>query len=402
MQRVRISSHQSPVHKLGDIQITLSPKFRLAAASAAASAIPSASELELQQPLIPGLPDDIAICCLLRLPFDAHPECRRVCRRWRWLLGSKERFFNMRKLIGLREPWLFTLAFHRCTGRIQWQVLGLGGGGFSWHTIPAMPCRDRACPRGFGLIATPDSSSLVVCGGMLSDMECPLHLVLSYYLLHNRWKVLPPMLTPRSSFAGALINDLIYVAGGFSSNHFELSSAEVFAPSTSTWRPITPMQTNMAAYDSAVINGKLYITEGWVWPFLFSPRGQVYDPLSDSWESMASGMREGWTGMSAVVEGRLFVVSEHEKMRVKVYDAEADVWERVEGDRLPEGIRKPVSVSCSGGKIYVVGRGLHAAVGCVSGLGQGGKMKYSIDWKEVVPPVVFREFTPSGTQILFG
>ncbi|MFX9847890.1 F-box protein, partial [Acinetobacter baumannii] len=90
MQRVRISSHQAPVHKLGDSQMSLSPKFRLAAMQP--SLLDSALELELSnkgESLIPGLPDDVALNCLLRVPVDKHATCKTVSKRCYLLLGSK-------------------------------------------------------------------------------------------------------------------------------------------------------------------------------------------------------------------------------------------------------------------------------------------------------------------------
>ncbi|KAF9595300.1 hypothetical protein IFM89_038435 [Coptis chinensis] len=96
------------------------------------------------------------------------------------------------------------------------------------------------------------------------------------------------------------------------------------------------MGVNMASYDAAVHNGKLLVTEGWLWRFFFSPRGQVYDPRLNCWETMSANLREGWTGLSAVVDGHLFVVSEHERMKLKVYDVKTDSWEVVVGSPVPE------------------------------------------------------------------
>jgi len=218
------------------------------------------------------------------------------------------------------------------------------------------------------------------------------------------------MHTPRSFFASGLIDGRVYVAGGYSTDQFELNSAEVFDPVNGNWQPVASMGANMACYDSAVLNGRLYVTEGWMWPFLASPIGQVYDPRTDRWEEMAAGLREGWTGPSVVVGGHLFVVSEREGMRVKVYDAESDSWEATEGFCVPERIRKPVAVSTSGCKIYVVGRGLRVAVGHVERLdcsgsdGNGKKHRFCIQWQEVDAPAPweFCELTPSSTQILFA
>ncbi|KAL5977475.1 hypothetical protein ACLOJK_021822 [Asimina triloba] len=386
--------------------MTLSPKFRLVAAQSA-SLYPS-PELDsslVEEPLIPGLPDDVALSCLLRLPVESHPACRAVCRRWHRLLATKEQFFSQRKDMGFRDPWLFVFAFHKFTGKIQWQVLDLTC--FCWHTIPAMPCKDQVCPHGFGCTAISGEGSLFVCGGMVSDMDCPVDLVLKYEMHKNRWMVMNPMLTPRSFFASAVIDGKIYAAGGNSSDLIELDSAEVLDPAKGNWRPVSSMGVNLASYDAAVVNGKLYVTEGWVWPFLFSPRGQVYDPKADNWESMAVGLREGWTGSSVVVYGHLFVVPEHERMPLKVYDMETDAWEAVAGPPVPEQIRKPFSVTCSDCRIYIVGRNLHVAVGHVQKIScnaSDGKKKgsFSVRWQAVDAPEAFSNLAPSSSQVLFA
>ncbi|KAK6932196.1 Kelch repeat type 1 [Dillenia turbinata] len=406
MQRVRISSHQTPVHKLGDSQISLSPKFRLAVIQSSLLDPSPEFELELSQtgvPLIPGLPDDIALNCLLRLPVQCHSACRAVCKRWHLLLGNKERFFTRRKELGFRDPWLFVFAFHKCTGKIQWQVLDLTY--FSWHTIPAMPCKDKVCPHGFRCVSVPRESSLFVCGGMVSDVDCPLDLVLKYEMHKNRWTVMNQMKTARSFFAIGVIDGMVYVAGGNSTNLFELSSAEVLDPAKGNWRAIASMGTNMASYDAAVLDGKLLVTEGWLWPFDVSPRGQVYDPKTNQWESMSAGLREGWTGSSVVVYGHLFVVSELERMKLKVYDKETDAWDAVGGPPLPEQICKPFSVVACDSLIYVVGRNLHVAVGRVSRAGTNvaeKKWSFSVQWHVVDAPEAFSDLTPSSSQVLYA
>ncbi|KAK4767549.1 hypothetical protein SAY86_015299 [Trapa natans] len=405
MQRVRLSSKQAPVHKLGDSQMTLSPKFRLVVIDS--SLFSPSSELESSlrgEPLIPGLPDDVALNCLLRLPVQSHVSCRAVCKRWHLLLGNKERFFNRRKEFGFKDPWLFVFAFHKCTGKIQWQVLDLIH--FSWHTIPSMPCKDKVCPHGFRCVSIPQEGTLFVCGGMVSDVDCPLDLVLKYEMQRNRWTVVNKMITPRSFFASGVIDGMVYVAGGNSSNLLELDSAEVLDPEKGQWIPIASMGTNMASYDAAVLNGKLLVTEGWLWPFYVSPRGQVYDPSIDSWENMPVGLREGWTGSSVVVQGRLFVVSELERMKVKVYDSETDSWDTIEGPPLPEQICKPFAVSAHDDKIYVVGRNLNVAVGHVSRVRSsescGTKLDFLVRWQVVDAPENFSDLTPSSSQVLFA
>ncbi|TQD76794.1 hypothetical protein C1H46_037696 [Malus baccata] len=405
MQRVRLSSQQAPVHKLGDSQIALSPKFRLAVIQS--SLLNPSSELELsleETPLIPGLPDDVALNCLLRVPVEGHTASKAVCKRWHLTFGSKERFFTRRKELGFKVPWLFVFAFHKCTGRIQWQVLDLTN--FSWHTIPAMPCRDKVFPHGFRCVSMPQEGTLFICGGMVSDVDCPLDLVLKYEVQKNRWTVINQMISARSFFASGVIDGKIYVAGGNSSDLFELDSAEVLDPVKGSWHPIASMGANMASYDAAVLNGKLLVTEGWLWPFFVSPRGQVYDPRTNNWESMAVGLREGWTGSSVVIYGHLFVVSELERMKLKVYDADTDSWEPIEGPPLPEQICKPFAVNACDCMIYVVGKNLHVAVGQISRVSRKGtcekKWSFGVRWNVVDAPDCFSDLTPSSSQVLFA
>ncbi|KAJ0081547.1 hypothetical protein Patl1_10049 [Pistacia atlantica] len=402
MQKVRLSSEQAPVHKLGDSQMTLSPKFRLAVIQS--SLLNPSPELELSlrgEPLIPGLPDDVALNCLLRLPVESHATCRVVCKRWHLLLRNKEQFFTRRKESGFRDPWLFVFATDKYTRKIQWQVLDLTH--YSWHTIPAMPCKDKVCLQGFSCVSIPREGTLFLCGGMGSDVDCPLDLVLKYDMQKNRWTVMNKMITARSSFASVVIDGMIYVAGGSSSDLFELDSAEVLDPVKGSWRPIANMGTDMVAYDAAVLNGKLLVTEGWLWPFFVSPRGQVYDPKTDNWESMAVGLREGWTGSSVVVYGHLFVVSELERMKLKVYNSNTDSWEPIEGPPLPEQICKPFAVNAGDSTIYVVGQNLRVAVGRISRLNTSEKKwSFRVKWHVVDAPESFSNLTPSSSQVLFA
>lgn len=402
MQRVGVSSHQVPVQKLGDSQMTLSPKFKLAASQSRLLDPFMESELNLRgDPLIPGLPDDIALSCLLRLPVSSHSASKTVCKRWYQLLGNKERFFTRRKEMGFQDPWLFVFAFHKCTGKIQWHVLDLTH--FSWHQIPQMPCIDKVCPHGFRCVSFPIDGSLFVCGGVVFDADCPLNLVMKFNVQKNSWTVMKKMITARSFFASGVINGKIYVAGGNSTDLFELNSAEVMDPKKGIWHPIANMHTNMASYDAAVLDGKLLVTEGWFWPFYVVPRGQIYDPNTDNWENMADGLREGWTGSSVVIYGHLFVVTEHERTKLKVYDPNNDSWKTVDGPPLPEQICKPFSVNCSDSRIYVVGRNLHVAVGCIFRLNVSEKNpNFVVQWEVVEAPQAFSNLTPSSAQVLFG
>ncbi|KAH6771843.1 hypothetical protein C2S51_010247 [Perilla frutescens var. frutescens] len=58
--------------------------------------------------LIPGLPDDVALSCLARVPRKYHPVLNCVSKRWRELVTSEE-WFSYRQIHQLEETWIYSL-----------------------------------------------------------------------------------------------------------------------------------------------------------------------------------------------------------------------------------------------------------------------------------------------------
>ncbi|KAG6505748.1 F-box/kelch-repeat protein At2g44130-like [Zingiber officinale] len=63
----------------------------------------------METELIPGLSDDVALQCLLRLPFYSISVARGVCRRWRRELSASSSFYRLRKAAGLARPVFIVL-----------------------------------------------------------------------------------------------------------------------------------------------------------------------------------------------------------------------------------------------------------------------------------------------------
>lgn len=363
------------------------------------------SEEETNLGLIPGLVDDMALHCLRRLSLPDQAVARAVSRTWREAISNPE-YLRSRAAQGLAEPWLFVLAFHKVSGKIQWQALHPERR--RYHIIPSMPCKERVCPPGFGCASIATAGVLLVCGGLRSDVECPMDAVLKYETFSNRWSAAGHMGTPRSFFAAGAIDGRVYAAGGSSSDTQKLNSAEAYDLAEDTWRPVASMGVNVAhndgalRYDTAVLDGKLHVTEGWSWPFYYVPRGQIYDPKKNLWEDMSLGMREGWTGLSFVIGKILFVISEHGN-RLKFYDGNSDSWIPVDGPPISSHLQRPFSVSTIDGKLYVVSRSLHVAVGTITlSVDSKGVKVASVEWEVITAPESFSDFVPSSSQVLYA
>lgn len=55
--------------------------------------------------IIPGLPNDIALDCLIRLPFSQLHSLRLVCKAWKSEINLSE-LFRLRKSAGKAQPLL--------------------------------------------------------------------------------------------------------------------------------------------------------------------------------------------------------------------------------------------------------------------------------------------------------
>ncbi|KAH7573966.1 hypothetical protein ACOSP7_007926 [Xanthoceras sorbifolium] len=351
------------------------------------------------QPLIPGLPEEIAELCLLYLPYPYQALVRSVSSSWNRAITDPG-FILSRKSLSLSLPYLFVFAFHKSTARIQWQALDPRSG--RWFVLPPMPCPKAVCPPGFACASVPRQGKLFVLGGMRSDTETPMQTTFVYRSSTNQWSEASPMKTARSFFAAGNINGKIMAVGGSGANNEAITAVECYNPDSDTWTEVAKLRTGLARYDSAVVGSSMYVTEGWTWPFMFSPRATVYDAKMDRWQLMRDGLKEGWTGISFVLDDTLFVISEHGDCPMKWYIPDVDTWQYVGGDRFPcDTVRRPFAVSGLEGRIYVVASDLNVAVGRIYP-NQNENDAFCVEWKVMGAPKAFKHLAPSSCQVLFA
>ncbi|CAN4114114.1 unnamed protein product [Withania somnifera] len=89
----------------------------------------------VQPPLLPGLPDDLAIACLIRVPRVEHNKLRLVCKRWYRLLAGNF-FYSLRKSLGIAEEWVYVIKRDR-DGRISWHAFDPTYQ--LWQPLPPVP-----------------------------------------------------------------------------------------------------------------------------------------------------------------------------------------------------------------------------------------------------------------------
>lgn len=343
--------------------------------------------LDEHQQLIPGLPDEISLQIIARVPRGSHSVVRAVCRAWHEVLAGDE-VFELRKELRLTEEWLYVLVKDE-QERLVWHVLDPMEG--QWTRLPPMPEMTRddenrdPSSSGRGWWTAIGSSSLRIsglfkgwfrrkdfldrtpfCGCSAAAIDgclfvlggfsraCAMKCVWRYDPRTNEWTEAASMGTPRAYCKTGLLDNKLFAVGGVNRGRgglTPLQSAEVYEPSTDSWTPIPNMPFSRAqvlptafladmlkpiATGMAAFKGKLCVPQSlYSWPFFVDVGGEVYDPSSNGWIEMPQGMGDGWparqagTKLSVVVNGRLYALDPTSAMdgsKIKMYDSEHDSW----------------------------------------------------------------------------
>ncbi|CAK9193555.1 unnamed protein product [Sphagnum jensenii] len=320
--------------------------------------------------LIPGLPEELALLILARVPRGAHALLRCVCKKWNEVLITNE-FFELRKEVGLTEEWLYVLVKDE-EDRLAWHVLDPADA--KWRKLPVMPdatINNREVAessqeksswgwwiwtapsrgmrisglftgwfrrKGFldrtpfcGCSAGAIDGCLYVLGGF--SKACAMKSVWRYESRTNEWTEAAAMESARAYCKTGVLDNKLYAVGGVDRGRgglAPLQSAEVYDPKSDAWHPIPSMPFRKAqvpptafladmlkpiATGMASFKGQLCVPQSlYSWPFFVDVGGEVFDPRLNVWVEMPQGMGEDWparqagTKLSVVVNGQLYAL----------------------------------------------------------------------------------------------
>ncbi|KAK9147511.1 hypothetical protein Scep_006268 [Stephania cephalantha] len=144
--------------------------------------------------LIPGLPDDVALFCLARVPRRLHPLLRCVSRSWRDVVGSSDALYTYRKKHSLDETWVYALCGGDKSDEHSCYVLDPNSKTRCWRLVRGLPqqCMRR---KGMGFEALGRRCYLMGGCGWFQDATDEVYC---YDAAVDAWDaVAAPMATPR-------------------------------------------------------------------------------------------------------------------------------------------------------------------------------------------------------------
>ncbi|KAG8391824.1 hypothetical protein BUALT_Bualt01G0227200 [Buddleja alternifolia] len=325
------------------------------------------SVIQSEKPaLLPGLPDDIALSCLARVPRKYHPVLNCVSKRWRELIFSEESH-SYRKKHNLDETWIYALCRDKseqlCIYVLDPDQLKRG-----WKRINGPPNR---CLKRKGIGFEVLGNKIYLFGGC-GWIEDATDEVYCHDASVNTWNRAGSLSTARCYFAYETFDGKIYAIGGLGSKSSYPHSWDVYDPETNSWKSHVDPKIIPDIEDSMVLDGKIYIRCGTstVSSHVYAV---VYEPSSATWQHADADMARGWRGPAIVIDEVLYVLDQSSGVRLMMWQKDVREWVAVR--RLSMHLtRPPCRLVAIGKKIFVIGKGLSTVMfdvenaGCVDGV----------------------------------
>ncbi len=222
----------------------------------------------------------------------------------------------------------------------------------TWTTLTTLPITVNYAS------AAVINGQLYIVGGCVNS-DCGARVtnqVEIYNPTTNSWSNASPMLTPVASAATAVINGLLYVAGGATSDYRTVSTLQVYDPVANQWTSLASMPTGINGGGGAAINGNLYVLGGaqssGVLPV------SIYNPSTNTWSQGVSTIPvPTWEGPAVVVmNGFAYVIGGSNSSgltnAVQAYNPISDTWTSLSP---LDAARNMPAAAVVGGVIYIAG-----------------------------------------------
>ncbi|KAK4741271.1 hypothetical protein SAY87_024859 [Trapa incisa] len=359
-----------------------------------------------QPPLIPGLPDHIAILCLSRV---RHASLYSVCSSWRRLLYSPA-FPSFLSLYAILSPQPFpdgTFPLPPESDHVsrlsKIELAAFDPLSSRWLQLPP-PLPDQPLSfllrhpsfisRRFPIQSVSVSGNLILLAATTDNLFPAIPCPLVFNPITGDWSVGPRLSAPRRWCAAGVSRGAVYVASGVGSRFitdvarsvekWELicSNSHLSSNSDERWRwqklrEMRDMRFSREAIEAVGWRGKLCMVnvKGGT-----QREGVIYDVEKDTWAKMPDGMIGGWKGPAASMnESELYSVEESTGA-LRRYDPERDEWDDV---IVSEDLKDAQQIAAGGERVCVV-------------TGSGGSRIVVVDVM-AAPPRTWAVETPGGS-----
>ncbi|XP_039142839.1 LOW QUALITY PROTEIN: F-box/kelch-repeat protein At1g80440-like [Dioscorea cayenensis subsp. rotundata] len=222
--------------------------------------------------LIPGLPSDIALECLIRIPFDRFSSARSVCRSWRTELGSPA---STASATPPAKPKPSLPSSRPSPKPIQsgpahkystpaYRISLLQPDSATWTSLPPIPDLPLGLPLFCQLAFA--GSGLVLLGGWDPASWAVSNAVFVYDFVESTWRRGTPMPGPKRSFfacSASVDPSVVYVAGGHDEDKNALKSALAYDVARDEWTQLADMAVERDECRGVFARGRFHVIGGY-------------------------------------------------------------------------------------------------------------------------------------------
>ncbi|CBI36182.3 unnamed protein product, partial [Vitis vinifera] len=258
---------------------------------------------------IPGLPDDVARQCLIRVYYEKFSTIAAVCRVWKSEVEDPD-FFRQRKTAGYTRP-VFAKAQarvvpNRSSGGMKcptlaYRVTLLDLETGNWRELPPVPGFSDGLPMFCQLVGV--ESELVVVGGWDPDTWEVSSSVFIYNFLSATWRRGADMPGARRSFFGCAASGLERVVYVGEKN--ALKSALVYDVAKDEWAPLPDMARESDECKGVFHRGKFHVIGGYCTEMQgrFERSAEAFDFANWEWDKAEEDFLEDSTCPRTCVDG---------------------------------------------------------------------------------------------------
>ncbi|KAL7162401.1 hypothetical protein ACSBR2_042815 [Camellia fascicularis] len=313
--------------------------------------------------LLPGLPNDVALECLIRIPFDQFSVASSVCRGWKAEIELPE-FRRHRKLSGLAQS-VIALARARVDpvrkthlskhlARLVYRIVLCDPETGYWSELPPVPGFPDGLPMFCHLVGV--GSELVLIGGCDPVTWEVSKSVFIYNFVSGTWRRGADMPGGHRLFFGCAsdFDRTVYVAGGHDDEKNALKSAMMYDVAKDEWILLNDMAKERDECKAVFHRGKFYVISGYRTNAQgrFERDAEAFDLTTQQWDPVQEDFLEDAMCPRTCVDGsdarKLYMCRNGNVMVCK-----NATWEVQAG--LPAEVCNAAYVTTWQGKLLVIG-----------------------------------------------
>ncbi|CAK8685784.1 unnamed protein product [Clavelina lepadiformis] len=176
-----------------------------------------------------------------------------------------------------------------------------------------------------GLFASALLNGLVYCAGGYNDTGL-LSSCESYNPEERKWSSIRNMNEIRCYHALVSARGLLYALGGLDDGYNRTNTAECYDPRNGKWEYIPPMKTCRDGLTAVVLNNEIYAIGGHDDSNHLSSV-EKYNLDTKTWIDVPSMNEERWGGSACVVDGLIWVFGGRDAKTVEFYDPATNKWQ---------------------------------------------------------------------------